>query len=489
MPDDIHFSDSSAGLGEPAYDAAAFAVTPSDAPAEAALVESRGYPYRTVVYITYSKGGSHFQASGVMLSPDEVLTATHVVYSSDVGTSYDIRVAPGFNAGSAPFGSSAVEYAHYNPINNPGGRISSFDSQSDFAVLHLSTPLDVGTMSYEANFGGGAVHISGYPGASRGVLNDIATIVTRDPTYTLLDGTSLGPGSSGGPVWIDRNGAPTVVGIVSSQSSTTGYNVQITDRVYSQVQQWIAQDDYTNALVDKAFYRARNPDVAAAPVNPAYHYVTSGWKEGRDPNPYFSDSGYLAFNRDVTNAGLNPLDHYAASGWKEGRNPGANFDTALYLLHNPDVARAGINPLLHYMQSGRAEGRAAYASIGPAAKFAGDFDPEFYLLSNPDVARAGVDPTAHFMATGWREGRNPDAFFDTRAYLNANPDVVRAGVNPLLHFERDGWKEGRNPSGSFNTASYKAANPDVAAAGIDPLQHYLQHGAFESRLPQGTGVL
>lgn len=448
---------------------------------------SSTYPYDTVVYITDTIGGAGFQASGVMLSPDEVLTASHVVYTAGVGTATNVKVTPGYNSGSAPYGSAVAAYYHYIPVNDSNDILSAADSQFDYAILHLATPINVGTMGYLANFRGGPVQVTGYPATASGAMTDTTENVTLDPHYSLLEGPDTGRGSSGGPLWIQDANGPEVVGLVSSGNGTTSASVQITSAVYAQIQSWIAQDDYTNPLINAAYYRAHNPDVAAAPINAAYHYESVGWREGRDPNAYFADAGYLAFNKDVANAGINPLDEYAATGWREGRDPAANFDTGLYLLHNPDVAQSGIDPLLHYIDYGMAEGRTAYAAIGPSMSLIGDFDPEYYLLANPDVARSGMDPWTHFATFGWKEDRNPDAFFDTRGYLQANPDVAQSGVDPLLQYEQYGWKEGRNPSATFDTQNYLAAYADVRAAAIDPLQHYLASGAMEGRLTFGDG--
>jgi hypothetical protein len=110
---------------------------------------------------------------------------------------------------------------------------------------------------------------------------------------------------------------------------------------------------------DAAYYLAHNPDVAAAGMDPLFHFNVVGWKEGRDPNAYFDTSGYLAHYADVAAAGVNPLEHYEQFGWKEGRDPSTHFDTQAYLAANPDVAAALVNPLDHFLQSGFHEGRAA----------------------------------------------------------------------------------------------------------------------------------
>ncbi|WP_244913934.1 lipase family protein, partial [Methylobacterium frigidaeris] len=190
-----------------------------------------------------------------------------------------------------------------------------------------------------------------------------------------------------------------------------------------------------SGLVSDAFYNIRYADVRAAGVDPEAHYAKDGWREGRDPNPYFSTLGYRAANPSVAAAGTDPLAQYHAEGWLAGRDPGANFDTRLYLERNPDVRAAGIDPLAHYLDYGRYEGRATESAIGEAADLAAGrgFDADYYLLANPDVAAAALKTSdslayakAHYDTYGWREGRDGNALFDTEGYLTAYADVREA---------------------------------------------------------------
>lgn len=141
-------------------------------------------------------------------------------------------------------------------------------------------------------------------------------------------------------------------------------------------------------LVSDAFYQLGNEGVRAAGVDAELHYETFGWREGRDPNAYFSTLGYRAANADALSSDENLLTQYHAEGWREGRDPGARFDVEFYLARNPDVAAAGIDPLAHYLNHGRYEGREIHAAIGEghAIAGAGGFDAEYYLLSNPAFA-------------------------------------------------------------------------------------------------------
>ncbi len=247
---------------------------------------------------------------------------------------------------------------------------------------------------------------------------------------------------------------------------------------------------------DAAYYLAHNPDVAAAGVDPLQHYLTYGWKEGRDPNAYFSTRWYLAQNPDVAAAGVNPLEHFEYYGWKEGRDPSPNFSLSKYLAANPDVKAAGVDPLQQFLTAGQAQGRVA-VPVTPATPAAPVADPlvdkAWYLAQHPDVAASGEDASANYHRVGWKLGYNPDQFFDTTYYLKENPDVAAAGVDPLAHFETFGANEGRQPSLAFNDAKYLAANPDVAAAKVNPLAHYLTFGQHEGRMtfisaPQATGT-
>lgn len=233
---------------------------------------------------------------------------------------------------------------------------------------------------------------------------------------------------------------------------------------------------------DATYYLQQYPDVAASGMDPLTHYEKFGWKEGRNPDPFFNTKYYLNQNPDVAAAGIDPLAHYEEVGWKEGRDPSISFSTNAYLAANPDVTAAKIDPLLHYLEFGKSEGRMAFISQ-PHGTGAHDplVDNKYYFSQNPDVAASGADPTAHYKTYGWLEGRNPDALFDTKYYLQQNPDVKAAGIDPLMHFEDFGWKEGRDPSAEFSTSQYLAANRDVAAAGLDPLVHYEQYGILEGR--------
>jgi hypothetical protein len=76
---------------------------------------------------------------------------------------------------------------------------------------------------------------------------------------------------------------------------------------------------------------------------------------------FFNSAYYLETNPDVRVAGMDPAFHYLVHGGREGRDPGPFFSSRAYLARYPDVAEADVNALLHYETLGRVENRIAAA--------------------------------------------------------------------------------------------------------------------------------
>lgn len=260
-----------------------------------------------------------------------------------------------------------------------------------------------------------------------------------------------------------------------------------------------------SGLLDAAWYRARNPDIVAAGLDPAVHFVRFGAAEGRSPNRYFDTAWYVQQNPDILAAGLNPLTHFLRHGDLEGRRPHPLVDPAWYrhaydlaadtpalahfltmrttgriapsaelwsVLHlQPSVGRDG-DPIAGYLDAMAAEGREALPDL-PVVAASGLVDPNFYLINASDVHAAEVDPAQHYCRHGWREGRKPNIYFDTEWYIATNPDLAQLRVNPLVHYILVGEPSGRRPVPFFEPAWYRG-NHDVPP-GQPALTHYLTH--------------
>jgi len=263
---------------------------------------------------------------------------------------------------------------------------------------------------------------------------------------------------------------------------------------------------------DSKFYAANNPDVSRAGYSPLAHFLSIGWKNGRDPHPQFSTQHYLDTNPDVRAAGINPYYHYLIAGRREGRipNPTASadshmvvvraviareFDATYYLSAHEGVRESGVDVLTHYIERGWKLG------FDPNA----EFSTSYYLTVHADVRNAAIDPFYHYLTEGRREGRATSAVtkaaqgsdddvrnaiagaFDSDFYLAQYPDVARAGVDPIVHYVRHGWREGRDPHPQFSTKYYLSAYPDIREAGINPFYHFVIAGRGEGRLPTHPG--
>lgn len=198
-----------------------------------------------------------------------------------------------------------------------------------------------------------------------------------------------------------------------------------------------------SVALDAAFYRTIYTDVAKSGLDPIKHYAGGGWREGRDPAPWFSTERYLAANPDIAGRGLNPFAHYLREGRREGRDIFPSEHARRYFAA---LRARGETPAWRF-DTARVDPEAAQAAAPPMtperALAAPEFDEAFYLANNPDVAIAGADPLSHFLESGWREGRDPSATFSIHDYLRLNPDVASAGINPFLHYLETGRGEGR----------------------------------------------
>src|SRR6185295_4029152 len=91
-----------------------------------------------------------------------------------------------------------------------------------------------------------------------------------------------------------------------------------------------------STAIDAEFYRTVYPELDAAGSRPLQHYIDHGWREGRDPAPWFSTRAYLEAHPDVRRAGLEPLFHYLTRGRREGREVFPSQQAQRYRQARPD---------------------------------------------------------------------------------------------------------------------------------------------------------
>jgi V8-like Glu-specific endopeptidase len=233
------------------------------------IVNQAEYPWQTIVYIesTFSDGWV-VAGSGVMVGPNDVLTAAHLVYEiAHGGAAIHITVTPTFDPSplEAPFGTVKAVSWHYFSDFDPdgdgrwlgGNRGPGYSgSEHDVALLDLNVALgnDTGWMSLDPNFRSGYVNLTGYPDHyGRNMMNDYG-YVQQNAVDAFIDITNLEawPGNSGGPLWYrDGNGTPHVVGLMSTVSPVrngVGFAAYDVSAEYDIVLGWIASNDSLIAI-------------------------------------------------------------------------------------------------------------------------------------------------------------------------------------------------------------------------------------------------
>lgn len=291
-----------------------------------------------------------------------------------------------------------------------------------------------------------------------------------------------------------------------------------------------------SATFSTAIYLDQNSDIVQSNINPLYHYIKYGQREGRISNEqalvYTTIKNSPLFDADYYRAYLkgdeDPIQHYINKGYLVN-NPSPDFSTSLYLQEYPEVADSGINPLYHYIKYGRSEGRICtqnelvYRTLKTSELFdedyysnlysvtqdpilhyiehgyssfntCPDFSSAVYLEQYPEIGEKNINPLFHYITIGQKEGRITNHFeklyrafkdcdlFDEEWYFAQNPDIDRSDTDAIHHYIVFGSKELRSPSAEFDIKFYTDQYPDILASGSEPLYHYLICGRNEGRV-------
>lgn len=184
-------------------------------------------PNRLVVdiEILFSGSTTYVEGSGIIVGVNDILTASHVVYSAN-RTIQDIRLYAGRSDVS---GSDAYFYFYsgeakydFNEVGNADGTIPFDQVGNDYAIIGIPEPIGsiLGFASLSSSaFIGQTTTVSGY-GSNIGVdvlaTDPSGTTTSIDKTTNIIRYTNeAAPGNSGGPVFQTIDGEVVVVGVVS----------------------------------------------------------------------------------------------------------------------------------------------------------------------------------------------------------------------------------------------------------------------------------
>lgn len=246
------------------------------------------------------------------------------------------------------------------------------------------------------------------------------------------------------------------------------------------IDSWLA-----SGLVDRAWYRSTYPDMPAE-ADPIWHYLTLGWREGRDPNAWFASAWYLEQHPELKRSEEPPLLHFVRQGAGAGSRPHPDFDVAWYSRRHLGLDHPSHLALRHFLVVGEADGLApAPRPQLPAPDLpAALVDAGWYRAAYPDVT-AEADPAAHYFEAGWREGRDPNPWFATRWYLGQNPALRQGDQSPLHHFVREGAEAGCRPHPDFDVAWYSLRYLGLDRPDPEALRHFLTIGLATDAVPSG----
>lgn len=137
-----------------------------------------------------------------------------------------------------------------------------------------------------------------------------------------------------------------------------------------------------------AFYRRSHSNIDFTGQDPFSEYLMYGSTHGSIPYPvvpvlsafdssakvlmskrliaeHFDSEFYLNSSPDLQSGNVHPLEHYLHFGWRENRDPAPWFSTSYYRANYPRAELYGIDPLTHYVIWGRDRGFKTHPNLPP----------------------------------------------------------------------------------------------------------------------------
>jgi V8-like Glu-specific endopeptidase len=207
------------------------------------------YPWRTICKLEITAAdGARFGCSGALIGPRTVLTNGHCLYMHDHGGWVrSVRVIPGKNGASEPYGSATSTFYH-----SVTGWTQSQSSNYDYGVVVLPSNAKLGnTVGWMglANLSffsllGLNVNNSGYPGdkpyGTQWWNSNNVLMVTDRRLFYRLD--TYG-GQSGSPVWRYKDGQRHIVAVHNTGGSVYNGSVRLSKPVFDNLVSW--KNQYT----------------------------------------------------------------------------------------------------------------------------------------------------------------------------------------------------------------------------------------------------
>lgn len=115
---------------------------------------------------------------------------------------------------------------------------------------------------------------------------------------------------------------------------------------------------HASGLFDEHYYTQHNSDLDPLLLDMLVHFVEFGWKEGRNPNRYFSSTWYATqFGLDEN---INPVIHYIDGGCWQLLDTSPNFCTQKYVTSYKQEMQHYDDPLAFFINIGQQLGHKAF---------------------------------------------------------------------------------------------------------------------------------
>ena len=205
---------------------------------------TRTFPWRTICKLEITAAnGRRFGCTGSMIGPRTVLTNGHCVFlHNNGGWARSIRVIPGKNGSSEPFGSATSRHFH-----SVRGWTRDRSSNYDYGVIILPSNNKLGNRTGWmglANLSffsllGLRINSSGYPGdkpygTQWWNSNNILAVTARRVYYRI----DTYFGQSGSPNWRYKNGKRHIVAVHNTGGSVMNGGVRLSKPVFNNLVNW-----------------------------------------------------------------------------------------------------------------------------------------------------------------------------------------------------------------------------------------------------------
>ena len=215
------------------------------------VTPTTAYPARAVALVTFKQGFPNVTCTAWMIGPDTAVTAGHCVHSGgpDGAFSTNVRVFPGRNAGSGPFGSCAARRLY-----TTAGWATLRDERYDYGAIKLACAIGTATgwfgfFTQTATLTGVEQRVNGYPADKPMTQWRNDDQIRLSQTAQLFYQTDTLGGMSGSPVYQPARVGRFCTGVCAMAihgygfhgappHGTNNHGVRITQAVFENLLAW-----------------------------------------------------------------------------------------------------------------------------------------------------------------------------------------------------------------------------------------------------------